>query len=193
MSINIAVGLGNCEACYAKTRHNSGVIALESLAKSCSVASMQFDKYANAYLARGTIGGHELTFVFAKGYMNESGVALAKILKYLKADISSVAVIYDDITLDVGRMKLTQGGSSGGHNGVANIMERCGNTFARVRIGVGAKIDKRMDLADHVLGKLSEDEIKTIETLPLHECFKLLVTKGLEAAQNVINRKHSDS
>ena len=123
MSVNIAVGLGNSEARYALTRHNAGAIVLEGLAKSCGVPFMRFNKYANAYLAKGSIGSCDLTFAFAEGYMNESGKSLAKILKYLKADISSVAVIYDDITLEVGRMKLTVGGSSGGHNGVADIME----------------------------------------------------------------------
>ena len=86
-------------------------------------------------------------------------------------------------------MKLTVGGSSGGHNGVADIMECCGNSFARIRIGVGAKADKRMDLADHVLGKLSEPDLAAIGNLPVKLCFELLVSKGIEAAQNVINRK----
>ena len=189
MSVNIAVGLGNSEARYALTRHNAGAIVLEGLAKSCGVPFMRFNKYANAYLAKGSIGSCDLTFAFAEGYMNESGKSLAKILKYLKADISSVAVIYDDITLEVGRMKLTVGGSSGGHNGVADIMECCGNSFARIRIGVGAKADKRMDLADHVLGKLSDPDLAAIGNLPVKLCFELLVSKGIEAAQNVINRK----
>ena len=163
MSVNIAVGLGNSEARYALTRHNAGAIVLEGLAKSCGVPFMRFNKYANAYLAKGSIGSCDLTFAFAEGYMNESGKSLAKILKYLKADISSVAVIYDDITLEVGRMKLTVGGSSGGHNGVADIMECC--------------------------GKLSEPDLAAIGNLPVKLCFELLVSKGIEAAQNVINRK----
>lgn len=189
MSVNLAVGLGNSEARYALTRHNAGALALERLAKSCGVECMRFDKYANAYLAKGSIAGKPLAFAFAEGYMNESGRGLARILKRLKADISSVAVIYDDITIGVGRMKLSRGGSSGGHNGVADIMEFCGNSFVRVRIGVGAKADKRMDLADHVLGKLSEADLAAISALPVRECFWLLLSKGLEAAQNEINRR----
>lgn len=189
MSVNLAVGLGNSEARYALTRHNAGALALERLAKSCGVECMRFDKYAKAYLAKGSIAGKPLDFAFAEGYMNESGRGLARILKRLKADISSVAVIYDDITIGVGRMKLSRGGSSGGHNGVADIMEFCGNSFVRVRIGVGAKADKRMDLADHVLGKLSEADLAAISALPVRECFSLLLSKGLEAAQNEINRR----
>ena len=189
MSVNLAVGLGNSEARYALTRHNAGALALERLAKSCGVECMRCDKYANAYLAKGSIAGKPLAFAFAEGYMNESGRGLARILKRLKADISSVAVIYDDITIGVGRMKLSRGGSSGGHNGVADIMEFCGNSFVRVRIGVGAKADKRMDLADHVLGKLSEADLAAISALPVRECFSLLLSKGLEAAQNEINRR----
>ena len=90
MSVNIAVGLGNSEARYALTRHNAGAIVLEGLAKSCGVPFMRFNKYANAYLAKGSIGSCDLIFAFAEGYMNESGKSLAKILKYLKADISSL-------------------------------------------------------------------------------------------------------
>lgn len=189
MSVNLAVGLGNSESRYALTRHNAGAIVLERLAKSCGVECMRFDKYANAYLARGSIAGRPLGFAFSEGFMNESGRGLAKILRRLKADISSVAVIYDDITIGVGRMKFSKGGSSGGHNGVADIMEFCGNSFVRVRIGVGAKADKRMDLADHVLGKLPEPDLAAISALPVRECFSLLVSKGLEAAQNEINRR----
>lgn len=189
MSVTLAVGLGNSGSRYAMTRHNAGALVLERLSKSCGVESMRFDKYANAYLARGSIAGRPLDFAFAEGYMNESGRGLAKILKRLKADISSAAVIYDDITIGVGRMKLSKGGSSGGHNGVADIMEFCGNSFVRVRIGVGAKADRRMDLADHVLGKLSEADLAAMSALPILECFELLLTGGLEAAQNRINRR----
>ena len=189
MSVNLAVGLGNSEARYALTRHNAGALALERLAKSCGVECMRFETNENAFWAMGRLAGKPLAFAFAEGYMNESGRGLARILKRLKADISSVAVIYDDITIGVGRMKLSRGGSSGGHNGVADIMEFCGNSFVRVRIGVGAKADKRMDLADHVLGKLSEADLAAISALPVRECFSLLLSKGLEAAQNEINRR----
>ncbi len=189
MSIKIAVGLGNTGARYTRTRHNAGLIALETLAELTSAPKLSFNKYAHAYLSKGVVAGKELILVFLEGYMNESGIGLAKVLKYLKADISEVVVLYDDITLDVGRMKVSLGGSAGGHNGVSDIMNRCGNSFARFRIGIGAKIDKRMDLADHVLGLLSDDDIKSIKALPIKECFSLMLTKGVDATQNVMNRK----
>ena len=125
---------------------------------------------------------------FADGYMNLSGGNIKNILKFLKFNISEAAVVYDDITLDVGRMKLSLGGSAGGHNGVADIMEKCGNDFARIRIGIGAKPYKTMDLADYVLGKLDESDLSAIRALDVKECLSLMLAKGLEGAQNVVNR-----
>ena len=87
------------------------------------------------------------------------------------------------------RGKLSKGGSSGGHNGVTDIMEKCGNEFVRIRIGIGGKIDKRMDLADHVLGKIPPQDLKAIESVKIGECLDLLLSKGLDAAQNAMNRR----
>ena len=88
-------------------------------------------------------------------------------------------------------MKLSKGGSSGGHNGVADIMDKCGNDFARMRIGIGSKPDKRMDLADYVLGRLSSEDIAALRRIKFAECLTLLASKGLAAAQNEINRREA--
>ena len=112
-----------------------------------------------------------------------------KILKFHNANISETAVLYDDINLDVGRMKLSLGGSAGGHNGVSDIMQKCGNTFMRIRLGIGAKPDKRMDLADYVLGKFSDSDLTAIKSLDVKGVLALSVSRGFEAAQNIYNRR----
>ena len=189
MAVKVAIGLGNSGSRYEGTRHNAGMQALARIASLCG-AKFARNKYCAAYLAKSNIAGSEVVFAAAEGYMNESGVNIANILRFLKADISEAVVFYDDITIALGRFKLSSGGSAGGHNGVANIMERCGNSFARVRLGLGGKPFKEMDLADYVLGRFSEEERAAFEaSLPeVKAAFEAICSKGLAAAQNIYNR-----
>ncbi len=190
MSLKIAIGLGNSGNEYKGTRHNAGIIALEEIARQSGVG-FAYSKYCSAYLAKVQISSKPLLLAFADGYMNLSGSGLAKILSFTKVSIADVAVFYDDINLDVGRMKLSLGGSAGGHNGVADIMAKCGNNFMRFRLGIGAKPDKRMDLADYVLNKFSEAEISAIKTLDLKGALSQTLAKDFESAQNIYNRRDS--
>ncbi|MBR4597372.1 MAG: aminoacyl-tRNA hydrolase [Opitutales bacterium] len=190
MAVKVAIGLGNSGSRYEGTRHNAGMQALARIA-SLYGANFVRNKYCAAYLAKAAVAGSEVVFAAAEGYMNESGVNIANILRFLKADISEAVVFYDDITIALGKFKLSIGGSAGGHNGVANIMERCGNSFIRVRLGLGGKPFKEMDLADYVLGRFSEEERAAFEaSLPAaKEAFEAVCAKGLAAAQNVYNRQ----
>lgn len=190
MSLKIAIGLCNTGVDYIDTRHNAGFIALNEIALSCG-ASFVYSKYCSAYIAKLKVGVNPLLLAYADGYMNLSGSGIVKILKYHNLNISETAVLYDDINLDVGRMKLSLGGSAGGHNGVADIMQKCGNSFMRIRLGIGAKPDKRMDLADYVLGKFSESDLTAIKSLDVKGVLALSVSRGFESAQNVYNRRDS--
>ncbi len=190
MALKLAIGLGNSPAKYDGTRHNVGMMALGRFANLYQ-ASFSLNKYCAAYLCKVNVCGKDVILAATQGYMNESGVNIANILRFLKVDISEVAVFYDDITIPRGSFKISEGGSSGGHNGVENIMMRCGNSFARIRIGLGGKPFKGMDLADYVLGKLSDEESSAFEaSIPkLKDAFELMCTKGIVAAQNIYNRK----
>ncbi len=197
MSIKLVIGLGNTGAQYERTRHNAGAILLRKLAEAISEKSgnpvvFAANKYCAASIAKCTLASRELILARADGFMNNSGANLKNILRFLKLDISETAVIYDDITLDVGRIKLSQGGSAGGHNGVADIIDRCGNDFVRIRVGIGGKLDKRMDLADHVLGRLDSADFEKVEDAKIFDCVLLLVEKGLQSAQNVVNRASAE-
>jgi len=191
MSIKIAIGLGNSGAVYALTRHNAGVIVLKEIADKFG-AGFSRNKYCNAQIAKCDIGGKPFILAFAEGYMNLSGENMKMILKFFKLDASEALVIHDDIGFEAGRMKISAGGSSGGHNGISDIIKNCGNEFVRLRIGIGAKTISGMDLADHVLGALSASDIAAIKALPAAECLKTAVEKGVEVAQNLYNRREKE-
>lgn len=193
MAVKVAIGLGNSGSQYEGTRHNAGMQAMARIAALYGAKFAQ-NKYCAAYLAKAAVAGRVVVFAAAMGYMNESGANIANILRYLKADISEAVVFYDDITLPRGGFKLSEGGSAGGHNGVANIMERCGNSFARIRIGLGGKPIKEMDLADYVLGRFSEEERAAFEaSIPeMKAAFETVCAKGLAAAQNIFNRSRRE-
>ena len=188
MPIKIVIGLGNAEPQYALTRHNVGAILLGELASDCGVR-LEYEKYSNAYAAKCRIANVPAVLAFANGYMNLSGQNIKKILAFYKFDISETLVIYDDIALEPGRMKLNIGGSAGGHNGVDDIIRHCGNTFLRLRVGIGAKPDKRMDLAEYVLGRIPTCDLILIKSLKFKECIASVLTMGVEAAQNIFNSR----
>ncbi len=190
MSLKLAIGLGNTGIEYAGTRHNVGAMVIEQIAREVG-AEFSYSKYCAARLAKIKVASTPVLLAVADGYMNLSGSGLAKILSFTKISIADVAVFYDDINLDAGRMKLSLGGSAGGHNGVADIMSKCGNAFARFRLGIGFKPDKRMDLADYVLGKLSEDDLAAIKLVDAKGALAIAVAKGFESAQNIYNRREA--
>lgn len=125
--------------------------------------------------------------------MNHSGRSIGAVLRYLKLSPESLLVIYDDLTLDLGRTKLSLSGSSGGHNGIENLLVQVGQGFARYRIGIGAKPQKEMDLADYVLSKFNKDEqniLADCRTTHIDQ-FKLILKDGLVDAMNKINQNKS--
>ena len=188
MSIKIIFGLGNVGAEYATTRHNAGAIVLRNLADLVSAEFVK-NKFCNADITKLKVGADIVVLAFCNGYMNNSGEGVKKALAFYKIKTNEVAVVYDDISLDVGRVKISVGGSSGGHNGVADIMQKIGNDFVRIRVGIGAKPFKEMPLADYVLGKLSESDIKAIKAFDIKTCFAVLVSQGVAQVQNMFNRK----
>lgn len=188
MSVKIAIGLGNMGSKYENTRHNIGMEAVATLAKSYG-ASFVRNKYCAAYLAQTDVAGRRIIFAAPEGYMNESGINIGNILKFCRLKIEDAAIFYDDITIESGRFKLSEGGSAGGHNGIENIINVCGNGFARIRIGLGGKPFKTMDLADYVLGKLDTEETARFNALmpDLKVAFETIVSKGMATAQNCFN------
>jgi PTH1 family peptidyl-tRNA hydrolase len=145
-----------------------------------------------ALLGKGTINGNKVVLVKPLTYMNLSGEAIRSVIDYYKVDeANELIVIYDDISLDVGQLRIRKKGSAGGHNGIKNIIAHLGHdTFMRIKIGVGEK-PKGYDLVDYVLGHFTSDELKV-----MNESFKevdgavnLMIEGNVDKAMNDYNAK----
>lgn len=192
MSYRLIVGLGNPGSEYEGTRHNIGFRVLDAFAAKRSASSWEKNRNLKGDIAQlSQEGGCKLYLLKPRTFMNESGVSLQKTCSYYKIPPEEVIVIYDEINLDVGEVKLSLSGGPGGHNGVADILSRIKPSFARLRIGIGRKPLKEMDLADYVLGRFSpEDENLLSASMDRYlDCLERLVRDGAEAAMNHINRK----
>ncbi len=158
----IIAGLGNPTKEYENTRHNIGFMAIDMLADKYGIA-VNADKH-KALVGRGVINGQKVMLVKPQTYMNSSGEAIRAAVDYYKVDAENeLIVIYDDICLDVGRLRIRKKGSAGGHNGIKSIIAQLGtDTFKRIRVGVGEK-PKSYDLVDYVLGHFNAEELATIK------------------------------
>jgi PTH1 family peptidyl-tRNA hydrolase len=157
----IIVGLGNPGTKYNKTRHNAGFNALDYIAGR---AGIDVKKLKHMSLTgNGVIAGKKVLLLKPQTYMNRSGEAVADAMRFYKLQPSQVLVIFDDISLEPGRLRVRRSGSAGGHNGIKSIIECLGNeNFPRVKIGVGQKPENYGDLADWVLSDLTVSERNAI-------------------------------
>lgn len=190
-NIRLVVGLGNPGNEYIGTRHNIGADVLDVFISRLNL-TWSFDKKLNASLIKVLLHGSAVLIAKPATFMNESGVSVGKICDFFKLLPAEVLIVCDDITIDVGSVKLVASEGTAGHNGVADIEKRIGKGFSRYRIGVGCKVNKQMDLKDHVLGKFSADEKNVLDSNlnNLIEDLNLVLDKGVEYAMNLINRKN---
>lgn len=170
----IIAGLGNPGKEYTGTRHNVGFDTLDYLAEKCGV---QLNKLKfNSVYGETNINGEKVMLVKPVTYMNRSGVAIDEIIKFFKIPVENIIVIYDDIDIPVGTLRIRPHGSPGTHNGMKSIIQHVGSNFPRIRIGIGR--NPHMDLADYVLQRFSAEDRDKI--LPIME-------KAAEAAVEIIN------
>ena len=185
----VIVGLGNPGTKYDETRHNVGFRCIDLLIKELN-AGPEKNKF-QSLIYDGEIKGHKVLFVKPQTFMNNSGAAVSEVLKFYKIPVKSLIVVSDDVTMDVGRLRIRANGSHGGHNGLRDIIELLGSDdFPRVKIGMGQKPHPDYDLADWVLGKPSaEDKVKITETENFAaEAVKTIVTMDISRAMNKYNR-----
>lgn len=194
MSIAVIAGLGNPGLKYRATRHNIGFSIIEAFAESLG-ATWKVKSRFQAKAASVTVGSHKLLLIKPETFMNDSGYSLKAVLNYEKLPATSLLVLFDDINLELGRVKLSIGGSAGGHNGVASILSQIEPDFLRYRIGIGSKPSKQIDLADYVLSKFLPDEQKILaeQTSTYLEHLQLVVDKGSVFAMNLINQRISST
>ena len=172
----LVIGLGNPGSKYAETRHNAGFRALDAY---CAKSGQKMDKMKfKSLIGEGQFGGARVLFMKPQTFMNLSGEAVRDAAAFYKLDPSHILVLSDDISLDVGRIRVRAKGSAGGQNGLKNIIYHLNSDqFPRVKIGVGAKPHPGYDLADWVLSRFTADEQEAIDAA---------VARAMQAAEAII-------
>lgn len=183
----IIVGLGNPGSQYANTRHNAGFITADMLAEKINVKIDRI-KY-KSLCGTGIISEKKVMLMKPSTYMNNSGHAVTEAMNFFKIPPENVIIIFDDISLDVGKLRIRRKGSDGGHNGMKSIIYLSGSDmFPRIKIGVGHKPEK-WDLADWVLSSLSDSEMKLFKEAAEKACdaVSLIIGGKTEKAMNLYN------
>src|SRR5581483_583954 len=154
--MKLVIGLGNPGSQYEQTRHNVGFRIVDMLAAKYG---WRWERRGRAVLASGTIGTEKVVLVKPLTYMNNSGEAVGELVRWYKLQAEDVLVVYDDLDLAVGKLRLRAGGSDGGHNGMDSIIRHLHtNQFPRLRVGIGRPANHRMDTINYVLGVPPGDE-----------------------------------
>ena len=170
---HLVVGLGNPGDKYFYTRHNAGFLAMDYISQKCG-ATVNRSKF-KALVGEATIAGKRVLLMKPQTLMNASGDAVIEAANFYKIPIENIIVLSDDVNLDVGRIRVRKSGSDGGQRGLRSIITRMGSdNFPRIRFGVGQKPHPDYDMADWVLGTLSDADKKT-----LFDCF-VVAYGGLE-------------
>lgn len=185
----LIAGLGNPTREYDKTRHNVGFSVIDVLADKYNIDVS--DRKHKALCGRGVIEGEKVLLLKPQTFMNLSGESIREAVDYYKIDPEEIIVIYDDISLEPGQLRIRLKGSAGGHNGIKNIIAHLGTQeFPRIKVGVGAKPPK-MDLADYVLSRFGAEEQKVMDEAfqEAAEAAVMMMTTGAERAMNHYNAK----
>ncbi|WP_294784493.1 aminoacyl-tRNA hydrolase [uncultured Eubacterium sp.] len=186
----LIAGLGNPTAKYAKTRHNAGFDVIDAIADKYGI-DMNLKK-GNAFCGMGYIEGQKVMLAKPQTFMNLSGDSVSELVNFYKLDpTQELIVVYDDISLVPGNLRIRKKGSAGGHNGIKDIIAKTGtDQFERVKVGVGEK-PAGWDLADHVLGRFSPEDREKFEDAVKDavDAVSLMVQDRTDEAMNRYNRK----
>lgn len=189
----IIAGLGNPDKQYEGTRHNVGFEVIDAIADQYNI-SVDTRKH-RALIGKGIIGGQKVILAKPMTYMNLSGESIISLVDYYKVDIEQeLIIIYDDVSLGVGQLRIRAKGSAGGHNGIKSIIAHLGSqVFPRIKVGVGEK-PPRYDLADYVLGHFTKAEHELMEEgyrNAVH-AVEMMTAGEIQAAMNEYNRKKKE-
>ena len=183
----LITGLGNPTKKYEKTRHNAGFETIDCLSKKLGIKVNR--AWCRALTGKGVIGKEKVVLAKPQTFMNLSGQSVEALLKYYKADVSNLIVIYDDTDLDVGKLRIRKNGSAGGHNGMKDIIRATGSEeFIRVRVGIG-KRPSEMDMVDFVLGSETGEDRKLMEKAfsDAADAVVDIIENGVDHAMNKYN------
>lgn len=186
----IITGLGNPKTEYKNTRHNIGFDVIDVLADKYQIA-MDMKKH-RAVCGKGMIEGEKVVLAQPQTFMNLSGLSVVELVNYYKIDpAKELIVVYDDVDLPPGQIRIRKQGSAGGHNGMKSVIGGLNTEeFIRVRMGVGEK-PKMYDLADYVLGHFTKEEREVVDQAIIRatEAIRVIITEGADKAMNQYNRK----
>lgn len=185
--MKLIVGLGNPAAKYEGTRHNIGFAVIDRLAETHGIRVNT--NRQKGLCGTGILGGEKVMLVKPLTFMNLSGECIRPLMDYYKLEPSDLLVIYDDISLEPGQIRIRAKGSAGGHNGIKSILAHLGTQeFPRIKVGVGGK-PEQMDLADYVLGHFNrEEQVLMADAVKLAaEAAEVILTDGIKEAMNRFN------
>ncbi|MGG6270273.1 aminoacyl-tRNA hydrolase [Leptolyngbya sp. AN03gr2] len=187
----LIVGLGNPGSKYENTRHNVGFLAVDRLAKVWQISLSETKKF-HGFFGEGTSPAGKIRLLKPTTYMNLSGQSIRSVIDWYKLPPESVMVIYDDMDLPVGRLRIRLSGSAGGQNGMKSAIAHLGTqNFPRLRIGIGSAKANEKDAVSHVLGTFAPDEKSAIdEVLDLTvNAVELSLKQGVEKAMSLYNNR----
>ncbi|PIZ74223.1 aminoacyl-tRNA hydrolase [Candidatus Peregrinibacteria bacterium CG_4_10_14_0_2_um_filter_43_11] len=188
--MKLLIGLGNPGKEYESTRHNAGFMAMDHLANHFGCEAFRFFDKHKAELTTGQIGGEKVILVKPKTYMNLSGEAVQSIMGFYKIPMEDMVVLYDDVDIPFGALRVRPHGSAGGHNGIKSLIQHLGTSdFNRIRLGIQPKEPFPGALEDYVLGKLTHEQKDTLDKviLILPSAVELLFKEGIESAMHQFN------
>ena len=186
--MKVVIGLGNPGKKYEKTRHNIGFIAVDNLRKKMNISDER-EKF-QALVSEKNIDGEKVIFLKPQTFMNLSGNSVIEIVNFYKLDPKKdIIVIYDDMDLSFGNIRIREKGSSGGHNGIKSIISHIGEEFIRIKCGIGAK---EKDAVEHVLGEFNQTEQKDLDEIleKINNCvIEMLSVQNLDRIMQKYNKK----
>ena len=185
--MKIIVGLGNPEADYSETRHNMGFNAINKLAEDydIDISRNKFD----ALYGSGIIEDEKVLLVKPQTYMNLSGKSIVQFVNFYKIDLQDLLIIYDDMDIDISKIRIRKSGSHGGHNGIKSVIhELSSENFPRIRIGIG-KPDFDEDFTNYVVGAIPEEEKEELNkgVIKAKEATIEIMKNGIDTAMNKFN------
>ncbi|MEM1310777.1 MAG: aminoacyl-tRNA hydrolase [Cyanobacteria bacterium P01_D01_bin.71] len=192
-SVRLIVGLGNPGGKYARTRHNVGFDVVEALAQRWQISLSSHRKFQGEFGEGMAIAGHKIALLKPTTYMNRSGQSVRAVVDWYKISAESVLVIYDDMALPLGKLRVRPSGSAGGHNGMKSIIAHLGTQeFPRLRIGIGSiqrAGDRDRAVVAHVLGKFASDEAPIVNQALdwAIDATETLIKEGTEATMSAFN------
>jgi PTH1 family peptidyl-tRNA hydrolase len=191
MSVTLIAGLGNPGREYAATRHNLGFTVIDALAAAEGLKWKSESRFESETARWDVRPGVTRLLVKPQTFMNDSGRALRLLLDFHKLPVDALIVAYDDLNIDLGRVKVSVTGSAGGHNGIVSLLGHLGSGFIRYRLGIGVPRPADMDIKDFVLGKFSTEQTNVIDQklTTFVDGLRLLMNRGYADAMNILNRR----